>query len=200
MLYGSIMAILQKNLKRMIAYSSVAQIGYIFFGIGLGNELGLTAAVFHIITHALTKSALFLIAGNVIEKINSREISQMKGIGIEMPVSFAIFTICGLSMVGIPLLAGFSSKWSFALAIIDSERIYLIILLLASSLLNALYYLPIIINAYFGEENLQDKLFKSKEKPVAQLLPAMALALVIIYFGINSGRILEFISLSINSI
>ncbi|MDF2531905.1 MAG: shaD, partial [Clostridia bacterium] len=126
MIFGSILAIMQKDLKRMIAYSSVAQIGYIFFGIGLGNVLGLTAAIFHIISHALTKSALFLVAGNIIDKIHSKEISKLKGIGIEMPITLGIFVVSALSMVGIPLFAGFNSKWNFALAIIDSNRIYYI--------------------------------------------------------------------------
>jgi multicomponent Na+:H+ antiporter subunit D len=185
---------MQKDLKRMIAYSSVAQIGYIFFGIGLGNVLGLTAAIFHIISHALTKSALFLVAGNIIDKIHSKEISKLKGIGIEMPITLGIFVVSALSMVGIPLFAGFNSKWNFALAIIDSNRIYYIAVLITSSLLNALYYLPIIINAYFGDENTKDMVFMSKEKPIKALLPLLILASAIIYFGISSTGIINLIT------
>lgn len=194
MIFGSILAILQKDLKRMIAYSSVAQIGYIFFGIGLGNVLGLTAAIFHIISHALTKSALFLVAGNIIDKIHSKEISKLKGIGIEMPITVGVFVVSALSMVGIPLFAGFNSKWNFAIAIIDSNRIYYIAVLIASSLLNALYYLPIIINAYFGEENTKDMVFMSKEKPIKALLPLLILASAIVYFGISSTGIINLIT------
>jgi multicomponent Na+:H+ antiporter subunit D len=200
MLFGSILAIFQKDLKRMIAYSSVAQIGYIFFGIGLGNVLGLTAAIFHIITHALTKSALFLVAGNIIERIHSKEISKLKGIGIEMPITLGIFTICALSMVGIPLFVGFNSKWNFALAIIDSNRILFIAVLIASSLLNALYYLPIIINAYFGEENIKDMVYMSKEKSIRALLPLLILAFAIVYLGISSNGIINLITKSVSGI
>jgi multicomponent Na+:H+ antiporter subunit D len=200
MLFGSILAIYQKDLKRMIAYSSVAQIGYIFFGIGLGNILGLTAAIFHIISHALTKSALFLVAGNIIERIHSKEISKLKGIGIEMPVTLGVFVVCALSMIGIPLFIGFNSKWNFALAIIDSHRIVFIAVLLASSLLNALYYLPIIINAYFGEENIKDKVYMSKEKSMKALVPLLILAFAIVYFGISSNGLIDLITKSISGL
>jgi multicomponent Na+:H+ antiporter subunit D len=184
----------------MIAYSSVAQIGYIFFGIGLGNILGLTAAIFHIISHALTKSALFLVAGNIIERIHSKEISKLKGIGIEMPVTLGVFVVCALSMIGIPLFIGFNSKWNFALAIIDSHRIVFIAVLLASSLLNALYYLPIIINAYFGEENIKDKVYMSKEKSMKALVPLLILAFAIVYFGISSNGLIDLITKSISGL
>lgn len=200
MLFGSILALLQKDLKRMIAYSSVAQIGYIFFGIGLGNTLGLIAAVFHIISHALTKAALFLVAGNIIERVHSKEIRSLKGIGIEMPFTLGIFIVCSLSMVGIPLFIGFNSKWNFALAIIDSNRILFIAVLIASSLLNALYYLPIIINAFFGEENTRGMVYRSKEKPVEALIPVMLLAFAIIYFGVSSKGIIELIAKSVSGL
>jgi len=200
MLAGSIMAILQKDLKRMIAYSSVAQIGYIFFGIGLGNVLGLIAAIFHIISHALTKSALFLVAGNIIHETHSREISSFKGIGIEMPITMGIYTACSLSMVGIPLFIGFNSKWNFALAIIDSNKILFIAVLVASSVLNAVYYLPIIVNGFFGEENVKDKVFSSKEKPVSVLLPELILAFSILYFGISSKGIIALITKSVSGL
>jgi multicomponent Na+:H+ antiporter subunit D len=200
MIYGSIFAILQKDLKRMIAYSSVAQIGYIFFGIGLGNLLGFVAAIFHIISHALTKSALFLVAGNIIQETHSKEIRSLKGIGIEMPITMGVFIVSALSMIGIPLFIGFNSKWNFALAIIDSNKILFIAVLVASSVLNAVYYLPIIINAFFGEENINDKVFRSKEKPVRVLMPELILVFAIIYFGISSKGIIDLISKSITGL
>ncbi len=200
MLAGSVLALLQKNLKRMIAYSSVAQIGYIFFGIGLGSTLGLIAAVYHIISHALTKAALFLVAGNIIEGTHSKEIGRLKGIGIEMPMTMGIFVVCALSMVGIPLFIGFNSKWNFALAIIGSNRFLFIAVLVASSLLNALYYLPILINAFFGEENTKNMVYRSKEKSAYELLPVLILASAIIYFGISSKGIIDLIAKSVSGL
>ena len=98
------------ELKKMIAYSSVAQIGYIFTGIGLGTPAGLAAAMFHILTHAFTKSGLFLVSGSMIHETHNKKISKMNGIGALMPITMTVFIIGGLSMIGIPPSIGFSNK------------------------------------------------------------------------------------------
>lgn len=194
MIMGSVLAIMQKNIKRIIAYSSVAQMGYIFFGIGLGNKLGLISSIFHILGHATIKSNLFLIAGSIIDSTGEKEVSQIKGIGKEMPITLGIFTLGALSMVGIPILPGFISKFNFAIASIKVEKSLLIIVILASSLLNALYYLPIVINSYFGEENLKNKILKSKEKSIGELMPIIVLAILTLYIGLSSKAIIDAIS------
>ena len=200
MLIGSVLAFFQKDIKRMIAYSSVAQIGYIFMGIGMGTIPGLIAAVFHILCHAFTKAALFLVSGSIIEMTDNRDISNMKGIGIEMPVTLGIFIVSAFSMIGIPLFAGFNSKWNFAIAIIDADKLFLIVVLLISSLLNAMYYLPIIINAFFGDENLKGKVFNSKERPLKALVPMLLLSLAVIYFGLASKGVLNIINTGITNL
>lgn len=193
MLAGSLLARSQKELKRMIAYSSVAQMGYIFFGIGLGNRLGLVMAIYHIVAHGVTKSCLFLAAGSFIEQTGNKHIEDFKGIGKEMPVTLGIFTISALSMIGIPVLPGFISKWNLSMAAIETGQIYLLAILLISSLLNASYYFPIIINGYFGEDNLDGKVFKSKSKPVKTLLPLVVLTVSMIFVGFLSGVLIDFI-------
>jgi len=193
MIAGSLLARTQTELKRMIAYSSVSQMGYIFFGIGLGNRLGLAMAIYHMVAHGVTKSNLFLAAGSFIEQTGKKKIEDFKGIGKEMPVTLGIFTLCGLSMIGIPVLPGFISKWNLSMAAIESGRIYLLAILLASSLLNASYYFPIIINGYFGEDNLDGKVFKSKSKPIKTLLPLIILSIIMILVGFMSGTIIDFI-------
>lgn len=193
MIIGSLLARSQTELKRMIAYSSVSQMGYIFFGIGLGNRLGLAMAIYHMVAHGVTKSNLFLAAGSFIEQTGKKKIDDFKGIGKEMPVTLGIFTLCGLSMIGIPVLPGFISKWNLSMAAIESGRIYLLAILLASSLLNASYYFPIIINGYFGEDNLDGKVFKSKSKPIKTLLPLIILTIIMILVGFMSGTIIDFI-------
>ncbi len=193
MIMGSLFARRQKILKRLIAYSSVAQMGYIFFGIGLGNQLGLIMAVYHILAHGLTKSTLFLSAGSFIEQTGFKKIQDFRGIGKEMPVTLGIFTLSALSLIGIPVLPGFISKWNLALASIESGMIYLLAVILLSSLLNALYYFPIIINGYFGEENLDGKVFASKSKPVKELLPVILLTVAMVAIGFFSGPVIEFI-------
>jgi multicomponent Na+:H+ antiporter subunit D len=193
MLMGSILAIRQKEIKRLIAYSSVAQMGYIFFGIGLGNELGVTMAIFHMLGHAVTKSALFLAVGAMIEKTGKKEIKELRGIGKEMPVTLGIFTMGALSMVGIPILPGFISKWYLALASIEGGQFILIGAILLSSLLNAVYYFPIVINGYFGEESLKGKVYKAKEKPMKELAPVLFLIGGIIFVGVVSREIINMI-------
>lgn len=194
MIFGSIMAILQKNIKRLVAYSSIAQMGYIFFAIGLGSEFGATIAVYHMMGHAVTKSALFMCAGLMIKKTGHKELSFYKGLGIEMPIVFTLFTLGSLSMVGIPILPGFISKWYLAIESINLGMVGLIFIVLASSLLNAVYYFPIVINAFFGTDNLQGREYKSKMGTKGQVLPISALILAMILLGAFSKQIIDFIS------
>ncbi|MBC2399491.1 multicomponent Na+:H+ antiporter subunit D [Clostridium tetanomorphum] len=193
MIFGSIFAIFQQNLKRVIAYSTVAQMGYVFFAIGLGTEIGLVMSIFHIIGHAVTKAALFLCAGTIIQRTGHKYLKDLRGVGKEMPYTLALFFIASLSMVGIPLLPGFVSKWYLALGTIQANKIILIGVILASSLLNAIYYFPISIYGFFGEENLQGKIYKSKSINIKQLLPIVVLVIAMFYVGIASKEIISLI-------
>src|SRR6056297_1001766 len=195
MIFGSIMAIMQKELKRMVAYSSVAQMGYIVFGIGLGTISGTAIAIYHIIGHAVTKSSLFLISGLFIKKTGSKKIEDLKGIGKEMPLTLGLFTLGAFSMVGIPILPGFISKWYLSLTCIEVGRVPLILIILASSLLNLLYYFPIVINGYFGNENLEGKIYKSKKIPFVRLLPIFLLVLSMIVIGGMSYNLIGLFSI-----
>jgi multicomponent Na+:H+ antiporter subunit D len=136
---------------------------------------------------------LFLAAGSFIEQTGFKKIEDFRGIGKEMPVTLGIFTLSALSLIGIPVLPGFISKWNLALASIDSGNIYLLGVILLSSLLNALYYFPIIINGYFGDDNLDGKVFRSKSKPVQELIPVILLSVAMVAVGFMSGIIIEFI-------
>lgn len=193
MIFGSIFAILQKNFKRVIAYSTVAQMGYIFFAIGLGTEIGVIMSIFHIIGHAVTKAALFLCAGTIIHSTGHKNLQDLKGVGKEMPYTLGLFFIASLSMIGIPLLPGFVSKWYLSLGSIEANKTLLIGVILASSLLNAVYYFPISINGFFGEENLENKVYKSKSKSFKELLPIIILVIAMIYIGMASQEIINLI-------
>jgi len=195
MIFGSVFAIYQKNIKRVIAYSTVAQMGYIFLGIGIGSNLGVSIAIFHIIGHAVTKSALFLLVGAMIEQTGQKSLEHLKGVGKEMPLTLGLFTICSLSMIGIPILPGFISKWHLSLASIEAGNTVLIGVILLSSLLNAVYYFPIVINGFFGEENLKGKVYKSKSKPLKELMPVIFLVVSMVYVGLESKGIINLISL-----
>jgi multicomponent Na+:H+ antiporter subunit D len=149
-LLGSALALLQDDLKRRLAYSSIAQIGYIVLGISLLSERAFIGAVYHIFTHAFMKGCLFLIAGAIIVRTGERRISRMGGIGLKMPVTMIAFTLCSLSMVGIPPFNGFISKWQLALGSLDTGQPLIVVLLILSSIINAAYYFPIITTAFFG--------------------------------------------------
>lgn len=150
MLMGSIYALRQKELKKMIAYSSISQIGYIYMGIGIGTPIGIIAAMFHIIVHAFTKSLLFLSAGNFIEIANSKYISDMDGIGNMDKISGLSFLVGGLSMIGIPLFGGFISKIQFINSGLfnDNYALFVLLCLAISTLLNAMYYIPVILQVF----------------------------------------------------
>lgn len=191
MIYGSILAIMQRNLKDLMAYSSVAQIGYIFMGIGLGTPLGLVSSMFHIIAHGITKACLFLSAGRIINLTGYKRIEDMNGLGRSLPTTIALYTICSLSMMGIPLFVGFISKWNFAHAILDRGNIFLIFILSLSSLLNGLYYLPLSIRSYFVIDESRERKIHLETKGG---LPVIILGLLVIVTGIFSSPIIDLLN------
>ena len=152
MIMGSVKALRERHIKRMTAYSSVAQIGYIFMGLGLNSEIGAMAAVFHIMSHAVTKPMLFLAAGGLANVSgHSYEFKDLKGAAHKNKLAGVAFVIGALSMIGIPLFAGFPSKLYFSTAAIHADYFRLPVVLVAlaiSTALNALYYLPVCINIW----------------------------------------------------
>ncbi|MFW6006905.1 MAG: complex I subunit 5 family protein [Halanaerobiales bacterium] len=189
---GSIFAIGQNSIKRILAYSSVAQIGYIFLGIGLASENSLHGGMLHIINHAVIKSLLFMTIGIIIFKTGKEKISDLKGIGRQYPFTMIIFSIAALSMIGIPPLNGFISKWLLAMGTLEAEQPVYLVIILASSLLNSVYYFPIIINSFFGgtdtEYNWKLSLLEKKVR-----LPLIILTLIILGFGLYPDLPLYFI-------
>lgn len=190
-LAASLLARSQTHLKRMIAYSSVSQIGYVFLGISLGTGAGAAMALYHMIAHGLAKSLMFLSAGTLIAQTGSAAPEALRGIGKEMPVTLGFFCLSAFSMVGIPVLPGFISKFALALAAIEAGRLPVLAVILLSSLLTAAYYFPLIINGFFGEDNLRDRISLSKLRPAREQLPLAALALLLVLAGAFSGTLLE---------
>lgn len=179
---GSIFAIAQKDLKRRLAYSSVAQMGYVLLGIALVCEHAFVGMLFHIFAHATMKSCLFLAAGALISQTGKRDVREFSGIGQKMPVTMIAFTMAALSMIGIPPFMGFLSKWLLGLGALEVGLPGYAILLLVSSLLNAMYYLPIIIAAFFGQ--LADDQQQVKDASKTMLIPISVLALATIFFDL----------------
>lgn len=152
MVMGSLSAIRQSDVRRMIAFSSVAQIGYIFMGFGMGTEQGMVAAVFHIFAHAVCKAMLFLAAGGLADASgNSKQFRDLRGSGFRSPIAGVAFTIGALSMVGFPFLGGFTSKMNFAMAAMnagDVRMILVLAVLVISTWLNTIYFLKTVITLY----------------------------------------------------
>ncbi|MEG0778984.1 MAG: proton-conducting transporter membrane subunit [Oscillospiraceae bacterium] len=145
MVVGSVNAMRQTHVKRMLAYSSVAQVGYIFMGIGLGTEAGIVASILHILVHAFSKPMLFCCAGRLASVAgHHKNLAKLRGSAFLDPLAGIGFTVGALSMIGIPLLGGFVSKLYFASAsLLSAEKMALTLLVLAAStVLNALYYVP----------------------------------------------------------
>ncbi|MDK2855882.1 MAG: multicomponent Na+:H+ antiporter subunit [Bacillota bacterium] len=149
-IFGSLVAIVQDDLKRRLAYSSISQMGYILLGLSLLTPAALYGAVLHILNHALMKSGLFLAAGAVMYRTGRHKVSELDNIGRTMPRTMLAFTITALAMVGIPPLGGFISKWYLGLGAVVGGRPVFLFFLLLSSFLNALYYLPIVTRAFFN--------------------------------------------------
>ncbi|MDW7651254.1 MAG: proton-conducting transporter membrane subunit [Bacillota bacterium] len=179
---GSMFAIVQDDIKKMLAYSSIAQIGYVFLGIGLASENGLAGGILHIFNHAIMKSMLFLAAGAFIYSTGTRKLSELKGIGHTMMIPTVAFSIGAFAMVGIPMTNGFISKWFLALGALDINRPFFAAVILVSSLLNGIYYLPIIVNAFFGEP--EGRVAEPKPLPKQMSVPLVILAASVIVFGL----------------
>lgn len=181
MLFGSISAMNQLEFKRMLAYSSVAQIGYIFLGLSLTTHEAMAGGLFHMVSHALTKSMLFLAAGAIYYKTGIKKTDELNGIGYQMPLVTAAVTVGAISMIGIPGTSGFVSKWMLAFGALDAQRPLLVGVLLISSLLNATYYFPLISRAWFGHPRAS---LRWDEPPRLMLLPIIVLMIGNLWFGI----------------
>jgi len=195
--FGSALALQQDELKRRLAYSSVAQIGYVLLGVALLSERALFGALFHIFSHALMKGTLFLCAGAIITQTGKKNISELAGLGRQMPLVMGAFTLAALSMVGLPLFNAFISKWNLALASLEGGLPLLVGVLIISSLLNALYYFPIVISAFFASPAPQDPAPAVGSLPAAMLWTTVLMALLCVNFaflqpywpGLLAGRI-----------
>ena len=183
-LSGSSIAIFQHNVKRMLAYSSVAQIGYLMLGLSLATAAGLTATLVHLFNHALMKGGLFLAVGCMAYRLGNTRLADLAGIGFRMPWTTAAFVIGGLSLIGLPLTAGFISKWVLVQAVLENGWWPLVVVIVVGALLAVIYIWRIVETAYFrtASEGGDD----SVEAPLALLLPTWLLIGANIYFGIRT--------------
>lgn len=203
-IWGSVMAICQTELKRMLAYSSVAQVGYIALGIGLASPLGFIGAVLHVVNHAFMKACLFLVSGNLRLRLGHSLIPKLDhSVSRAMPWTSASFGISAISMIGLPPTAGFFSKWYLALGSIEQSNWIFLAVLLISSLMNAVYFFRILEKMYLKPRSAADRsddgsvpstgLRSRNEAPGSMLVPTLVFAAGVLVLGIMNAWLISYI-------
>ncbi|MBI1371880.1 MAG: monovalent cation/H+ antiporter subunit D family protein [Phycisphaera sp.] len=183
MFIGSLVAIYQTNVKRLLAYSSLAQIGYMVLGISLTNVNGLTGSIVHLFNHAMMKGGLFMVMGCVMLRIGSVHLRDMAGLGKRMPWTMAAFVVGGLNLIGVPLTSGFVSKWYLVLGALDRGWWPIAVLILLSSLLAVVYVWRVIEVVYFRDPP-EDAPTERCEAPLMMLVMTWLLLGASIVFGV----------------
>jgi multicomponent Na+:H+ antiporter subunit D len=181
-LTASLVAVFQQNVKRMLAYSSIAQIGYMVLGIGLASTTGVMAATLHLFNHALMKGALFLALGAVAYRVGAVSVREFAGLGRRMPWTMAAIALGGLSLVGVPPTAGFVSKWYLVLGALEQDRWLVTVLVLLGSLLALVYVWRLVEAAYL--QPAPAGAGPVAEAPWSMLLPVWLLVGANFYFGL----------------
>jgi len=182
LLSTSVVAIGQNEIKRMLAYSSVAQIGYMVLGIGMATTLGLTAALLHLFNHALMKGALFMVLGCIAYRLGTSKLDAFRGLGRRMPWTMAAFVAGGLSLIGVPLTVGFISKWYLVLAAIELGWWPVVAVIMVGSLLAVVYIWRVVEVAYLQPADDMSRC----EAPLSLLVPTWILVLTNFWFGIDT--------------
>jgi multicomponent Na+:H+ antiporter subunit D len=192
-IFGSVRALAQDDLKKRLAFSTVSQLSYITLGVAVVGPLATTGGVVHLIHQGIMKITLFMCAGVVAETLHVKKISEMGGVGRRLPLTMTAFTVAAFGMIGVPPTAGFISKWYLGMGGLEAGQGWVIIVLATSSLLNALYFLPIVHVAFFRsppEPWDESRLDRRLEAPWMLVVPAAATAALSLAAGLLAG--LEF--------
>jgi len=195
---GSMLAYREKVMKKRLAYSTVSQASYILFGLSLLQPAAMTGALLHVVFHAVIKSCLFLSAGAIIYKTHKTNVSDLRGIGKEMPVAIWCYTFASAALIGIPPASGFISKWYLATGALSSgiEVFSWLgpVVLLTSALLTAGYLLPITVNGFLPGADYDYAALEKKEPNMIMLLPLLILAALAVVLGLFPNPLTAYIS------
>ncbi len=181
---ASIIAVFQEDVKRMLAYSSLAQIGYMTLGIALVNTSGLTATLVHMFNHALIKGGLFMAIGGLFLRIGSTRFADLKGAGRAMPWTMSAIIVGGCGLIGVPLTAGFVSKWYLVIAAIENGAWVVVVAIVLASLIAVVYVWRIVETLYFNDIEQDTSL---TEAPLAMLIPTWLMVILVVWAGIDTG-------------
>lgn len=188
MFAASLIAAFQTNFKRMLAYSSIAQIGYMLLGVGLFNVTGLTATIVNLFNHGITKAALFMAVGALVLRVGTTFYDNISGMGKVMPLTSAAVVVGGLSLIGVPGTVGFVSKWMLVQAAFELGWWWMAFLIVASSLLAVVYVWRVLEALYLGEPA---EGATRKEAPMMMLVPMWIAAAATVWFGFDTSWTLE---------
>jgi len=179
-LMASVIALRQDNLKRRLAYSTISQLSYIILGAAILSPTAFLASIMHIVNHGFMKITLFFCAGAIYCKTHIENISQMNGLGRQMPVTMGCFAIGAMALVGLPFFCGFVSKWFLCQGSLEAGQLIFIFVLIASGLLNAAYFFPVVYRAFFMESKTS---LSWNEARFTMLIPITVTAALAILFG-----------------
>jgi multicomponent Na+:H+ antiporter subunit D len=191
-LVGSIVALTKDNLKARLAYSTVSQLSYIILGVALLTPTAVAGGLFHIAAHAFSKITLFFCAGAIYVVTHKKNISEMSGLGRAMPFTFGAFALAALSMIGVPPVGGFISKLYLLVGALDAGSIGILVVLVASSLLNVAYFAPVVYQAFFGPPSAEDASHHHKEAPLMMLIPLCLTAVISVIIGVCPDLVMHF--------
>ena len=200
-LVGVHAALVEKDIKKFLAFSTIANIGYIVLAVGVGSGLGLTAGIFHLLNHALLKSSLFMLAGCVLYRTGTRNIDEMGGLGKVMPVTAGLFLIGALAISGIPPFNAFASKLLvYQAALVPFSPIYACYAFLAiyASIVIFVAFMRVTHAVFFG--SIQDRLRRVKEVPASMLAPPLILITISVLFGVLPNLPLSFVAPGVQSL
>ncbi|MDA8159618.1 MAG: monovalent cation/H+ antiporter subunit D family protein [Desulfobacteraceae bacterium] len=192
-LMASIIALSKTNLKARLAYSTVSQLSYIILGVAMLTPSSIDGGLIHIANHAFAKITLFFCAGAIYVATHKKDISEMSGLGRTMPFTFAAFAIASLSMIGAPPVAGFVTKWYLLVGAMQAHQIGLLLVLLASTLLNVGYFVPVTYSAFFGKRPEGERFEGIKEAPLSMVIPIMIAATISVVIGIYPDFMMQFV-------
>lgn len=192
-LVASMIALSKDNLKARLAYSTVSQLSYIILGVALLTPHGIEGGLIHIVNHAFSKITLFFCAGAIYIAAHKKYISEMSGLGRTMPFTFGAFAVASLSMIGAPPVAGFVSKWYLLVGSMEAHQVGILMILIASTVLNVGYFAPVTYKAFFGKRPEKEAETGIKEAPLSMLIPLLIAASVSVIIGIYPNFMMQFV-------
>jgi len=190
---ASMVALTKDNLKARLAYSTISQLSYIILGVALLNPQGISGGLIHIANHAFSKITLFFCAGAIYVASHKKNISDMNGLGRLMPFTFGAFGVASLSMIGVPPVAGFVTKWYLYLGSLEAGQIGIILVFIASTMLNIGYFAPVVYRAFFATPMAGASGEGLREAPLIMVIPLCCSALISILIGIYPDFLMTFV-------